>query len=179
LAIPVARRYAQALLAALKSDDALVRAERDLLAVGRLLSTLPSFGRILLHPGVNPDRKKALLDGALSAIESLPESRRVIWMLVEARALWALPEITARFRKLKDLKMGMTSVEVTTPIPVSDSDRASWETSLSKSAGTGVRVEYRTDPTLLGGATATVGSVMFDGSVRGSLERIRQTLLGD
>ena len=179
MAIPVARRYAQALLAALKSDEALERAERDLIAVGRLLSSLPAFGRILVHPGVKPERKKALLDGALSAIGCLPETGRVIWMLVESRALWALPEITTRFTRLKDLKMEMTSVEVTTPTPVSDGDRAAWEAALSKSAGTGVRVEYRTDPSLIGGAMATVGSVMFDGSVRGSLERIRQTLLGD
>jgi F-type H+-transporting ATPase subunit delta len=178
LPIPVARRYAQALLAALRSDDALERAERDLLAVSRLLSSVPSFGRILAHPGVKPERKKALLDVAFSGTDPLPQTRRLIWLLVEAREIRALPEIASRFRKLKDLRMGVTSVEVTTPVPVSAGDRAAWEAALAKRAGTGVRVEYRTDPSLIGGATATVGSVLFDGSVRGSLERIRQTLLG-
>jgi F-type H+-transporting ATPase subunit delta len=36
---------------------------------------------------------------------------------------------------------------------------------------------YATDETLLGGVTVRVGSTIYDGSVRGQLQRIRQQLI--
>lgn len=179
MALRIARRYAQALIEALKSDDAMERAEGDLAAVCDVLRRLPSLGRVLAHPGVKSERKKALLDGALAGLECLPETRRMVWMLVEGRALSVLPEIAAAYRMVKDRKMGMTSIELTTPAAILDNDRAAWAAALAMTAGTRVRVDFRTDSSLIGGAVARVGSVMYDGSVRGSLERIRQSLLGE
>jgi len=179
LVLRIARRYAQALFEALKSDQALERAERDLGAVGRVLSSVQGLGRVLAHPGVSAERKKALLEGTLAGLDCLPETRRVVWMLVEARELGLLHEIATAFRSLKDRKMGMIAVEVTTAAAIPESDRAAWESALARTAGSRVRVDFRTDTSLIGGAVARVGSVMYDGSVRGSLERIRQSLLGE
>jgi len=179
MATPVARRYSQALLAALKTHEDLERAERDLETLVRILHQLPSLGRVLAHPGVKPERKAALLDTTLSGLDCLPETRRLIAMLVEARLLPSLPEIAAHFRKLKDAKTAMVSVEVTTPQPVAEGERGSWETALASIAGSRVRIDYKTDTSLIGGAVARVGSVLYDGSVRGSLERIRQSLIGE
>ncbi|MBI3449047.1 MAG: ATP synthase F1 subunit delta [Acidobacteria bacterium] len=175
----VARRYAQALLEALKTPEALEHAERDLAAMGVLFVKLPALARVLGNPGVGVDRKKGLLDGALSGLDCLTESRRVAWLLVEARAIGELPEVVAGFKQLKDRKLGMTPASVTTPSPIPEADRGPWEQALARAAGTRVRIDFRTDTSLIGGAVATVGSVSYDGSVRGSLERIRQTLHGE
>ena len=43
--------------------------------------------------------------------------------------------------------------------------------------GTAVRASYREDPALLGGAVVKVGSTVYDGSVRGQLEQMRQRLV--
>jgi F-type H+-transporting ATPase subunit delta len=137
------------------------------------------MGRVLAHPGVKAERKKALVDSALAGLDCLPETRRLVHMLVEARAVPEIAAIAAAFKALKDRKMGMTSIEVTTSTAVPENERAAWEAALTKTAGTRVRVDYRTDTSLIGGAVARVGSVMYDGSVRGSLERIRQSLLGE
>jgi F-type H+-transporting ATPase subunit delta len=179
VALRIARRYAQALFEALKSDQALERAERDLEAFGRVTSSLPSLESVLAHPGVSAERKKALLDAAFGGLDFLPETRRMIGMLAEAGALGALPAIAVAFRALKDRKLRMVAVEVTTAAAIPDDERATWESALAKTAGSRVRIDFKTDPSLIGGAVARVGSVMYDGSVRGSLERIRQSLLGE
>jgi len=175
----VARRYAQAFLDALKTPEALEHAERDLDAIGGLFSRLPALPRVLGNPGVTTDRKKGLLESALSGLDAMAESRRVTWLLVEARATGELPEMIAAFKQLKDRKLGMTPASVTTASEIAEADRGAWEQALARAAGTRVRIDFRTDTSLIGGAVATVGSVSYDGSVRGSLERMRQTLLGE
>jgi len=179
LAATVARCYAQALLEAMKSPEQMEVAEADLTEVRRLLVRLPALIRVLSHPGVDAQKRKALLDQALESLQCLPETRRLLAMLQERRRLGDVAEILEAYRKAKNRKLGLTAVEVTTSTQIAEGEKAAWEAALAKIAGTSVRVEYRTDESLIGGAVARVGSVLYDGSVRGSLERIRQSLLGE
>ena len=48
---------------------------------------------------------------------------------------------------------------------------------MAKLAGSKVRLEYRQDKALLGGAIVKIGSTVYDGSVRGQLERMKQALV--
>jgi F-type H+-transporting ATPase subunit delta len=48
---------------------------------------------------------------------------------------------------------------------------------VAKLAGTKVRIAYKQDAALLGGAVVRIGSTVYDGSVRTQLEQMRQTLV--
>lgn len=56
------------------------------------------------------------------------------------------------------------------------SERRSLEAELEKRTGMKVRANYSLDPTILGGAIVRMGSTIYDGSVRGALERIKEQL---
>lgn len=179
MASTVARRFAQGLLNILDGADAIERVGRDLVVAEKILSALPGLGRILGNPGVDPAKKKQLLDEMTARAGAHPAIGAVLMLLAEQRGLSALPELINTYSRLKDARLGVTSVSVVSAKEVSKSDRSSWETALSKLVGTPVRIDYETDPSLIGGAVAKVGSVLYDGSVRGSLQKIRQSLLGD
>ena len=51
------------------------------------------------------------------------------------------------------------------------------ETEITKMTGKKVRACYEQDASLLGGAVVQVGSTIYDGSVKGQLERIREQLV--
>jgi len=53
------------------------------------------------------------------------------------------------------------------------------EAEITKMTGKRVRARYEQDATLLGGAVVQVGSTIYDGSVKGQLERIREQLVED
>ena len=179
MASTVARRFAQGLLNILDSDEAVERVEKDLDAVQQILASLPGLGRILTNPAVDPARRKQLLGELMGRIEAHPASAGAIALLAEQRELRALPDLIATYRRLKDARLGVTSVGVISAKEIPEVDRPGWERALSKLVGTPVRIDYETDPALIGGAVAKVGSVLYDGSVRGSLHKIRQSLLGE
>ena len=174
-----ARRYARALVDALKSEQDLDLVGQDLDGLRTALLKLPALGRLLAHPGVPAARKKPLLIQALGGAEGQPATHALLAILTEQRRLVMLPEIAVWFRRLKDSRMGLTPVEVITAGPLRDGDQAAWSSAMAAAAGTRVRIDFKTDPSLIGGAVAKVGSVLYDGSVRGSLERIRESLLGE
>ena len=47
---------------------------------------------------------------------------------------------------------------------------------MEKLTGKKVRAHYSRDESLLGGAVVKIGSTIYDGSVKGQLERIKQAL---
>jgi len=48
-----------------------------------------------------------------------------------------------------------------------------WKKQIEKTTGKKVRARYALDSSLLGGAVVRVGSTIYDGSVKGQLEKIR------
>jgi F-type H+-transporting ATPase subunit delta len=179
LAVSVARRYAQAVHNLLESPEDIDRVEKDLESIRSLMAALPSLGRIVSHPGVPVERRKAILDQALTGLDCHPAARGAVALLSLQRDLKHLPALVHHFRRLREERLGVASAQVTTALPLANGERPAWEDALSKVAGKPVRIEFHTDSSLIGGAVARIGSVLYDGSVRGSIQRIRQSLLGE
>jgi F-type H+-transporting ATPase subunit delta len=152
------------------------KAGDDLETFGSLLKELPALARVLDHPGMPVKRRESILDEALSRLKPHPHSRRLLHLVVEKGRLRELPSIVAAFKSLRDARLGLTSAEVVTAVPLDAKERGAWEKALSGVAGKKVRVTYRTDGSLIGGALARVGSVVYDGSVRKQIARIRGIL---
>ena len=115
----------------------------------------------------------------MGKLDAHPVARGAIVLLSEQRMIAILPEVLTVCRRLRDERLGVTSVTVISARAIDSADHGAWESALSKVAGTPVRIDYGTDPSLIGGAVARVGSVLYDGSVRTSLQRIRKSLLGE
>jgi F-type H+-transporting ATPase subunit delta len=57
-------------------------------------------------------------------------------------------------------------------------EKKSLEKQLTAVSGKTVRATYSEDPGLLGGAVVRIGSTIYDGSVRGRLQRIKEEIAG-
>jgi F-type H+-transporting ATPase subunit delta len=69
----------------------------------------------------------------------------------------------------------MTAV-VTTASPLDDRRKDRLRRALSERTGQEVQLDIQIDPTLIGGAIAKVGGMVFDGSLRTQLSKLRANL---
>ncbi|MGH9868647.1 MAG: ATP synthase F1 subunit delta [Candidatus Polarisedimenticolia bacterium] len=173
----IATSYATALLEALKSPDDLQRVGKDLESIAALLADVPSIPRLLDNPGQPMARRLEVLDGLLNRLKAHDATRRFFHLVLEKGRVRDLHEIIARFQKLRDERLNLATAEVTTAVPLEPKLRAEWERRLAKMTGREVRVTYKTDSGLLGGALTRVGSVVYDGSLRTQLSRFRERLV--
>ena len=169
--------YAAAFIESLKTVEEVRKGGDDLETFSALLQELPSMARVLEHPGMPLERRKGILDEALAQIDAHPTSRRLFHLIVENGRLRDTRSIAARFAELRDARLNVAGAEVVTAVPLDSASRAEWEATLARLTGRRVRVAYRTDGSLLGGALTRVGSTVYDGSVRKQIERIRGILL--
>ena len=105
-----------------------------------------------------------LADGSLDE----DRARRVVRGLVDAGRPGALP-VLSRFQRLLRLDRTKHSADVTSAVPLPADIRAALEAGIARVHGPGIVTAFAEDPALLGGVRVTVGSDVYDGTIRGAL----------
>ena len=95
-------------------------------------------------------------------------TRRVVQQLVDAARPGTLP-VLSRFHRLVRLDREKRSARVTSAVPLPPDIRALLEAGILRVYGPGIVTSFAEDPTLLAGVRLTVGSDVYDGTVRGGL----------
>ncbi len=97
-------------------------------------------------------------------------------LLAENHRLRVLPEIHALFEQLKDEAERVLKVTVRSPTPLDAAELERVKAALKRRFDRDIEVEHEIDFSLLGGAVIDAGDVVIDGSLRGKLARLDQTL---
>ena len=95
-------------------------------------------------------------------------ARRVVRRLVDAARPGTLP-VLSRFHRLVRLDGAKHSAQVTSAVPLPPDIRAQIEAGISRLYGPGIVTSFAEDPALLAGVRLTVGSDVYDGTIRGGL----------
>jgi F-type H+-transporting ATPase subunit delta len=68
---------------------------------------------------------------------------------------------------------------VTTARPLAPDAQQALRARLGELTGSTVRLQFEVDEDLIGGVVTRIGSTLYDGSVRGQLEQIKQKMVGE
>jgi F-type H+-transporting ATPase subunit delta len=177
MSIAVAKQYAQALHEALEPLDG-ERAKDvigELTAFRTLLAESPELRSILLNPSVNTPQKKSVI-GRLAESLELSQIRNFLMVVIERRRIGLFPQIQEAYEELVSAAAGITRAQIIGAAELTAEQRDRIETALKLMTGGAVLCKYDADESLLGGAVVQIGSTVYDGSIRGQIETLRQRL---
>ena len=107
-----------------------------------------------------------------------PTVRNFLAVVMHHLRLGELQDIVDAYLSRADRSGGVADAEITTARPVDEEERRMLQDSILRLSGSSsVRASFHEDPALLGGAVIRLGSTVYDGSVRGQLEQMRQRML--
>ena len=172
----LATRYARALLGALRESGAEQPADEFLSALADSVKTNAEFRGFLLDPAKSSTSKKAVLNQLATAHGVHERVITFLSMLVANGRLAALPAIAELFHTEREAAQGQVSATLTTAAPLTPELRLRATGALEKLSGRKVNLTVAIDPALLGGAVAQVGSMVYDGSLKTQLARLRRTM---
>ncbi len=171
-------RYARA-LAAVISDQKLdlIAAQGQLNDFANLLAESVELREVLQNPSIPEPQKLKVLDAIAPRLGLSRPIRNFIALITHHQRLHELHDMITAYSHLADENSGIAEVEITTARPLDEANRRLLEQQVAKLAGEPrVQARYYEDPSLLGGAVVKLGSTVYDGSVRGQLEQMRQRL---
>ena len=102
--------------------------------------------------------------------------RNLMAVLIDHRRVQFLARIIEQLKKELDARMGIAEAQVTSARELGDAEKRALEAQIEKVTGKKVHAQFGLDASLLGGAVVRVGSTIYDGSVKGQLEKIREAI---
>ncbi|CAM2008120.1 ATP synthase F1 subunit delta [Acanthopleuribacter pedis] len=172
----VSVRYAKAFVEALSEKKRLSDADAflgfcDVVTANRGLRLL------LSNYAISPRIKSNVINGLAQRL-ALPELVvRFLSVLVKARRIDLLAELRGAVVDQMNLVLNIKPVQVTTASAPSREELDAISNSMEAHLGCKVQVHTQIDASILGGVVAQVGSIVYDGSVRGRLARLREELV--
>ena len=128
-------------------------------------------------PAVPAESKRAVLDSVAGQSQMLRPIRNFFAVLIDHGRIPMMAQIARQFETELNTQLGFVEADVTSSRQLSADEKQGLESQVERMTGKKVRAKYDTNPELLGGAVVRVGSTIYDGSVRGQLQKLKEGLI--
>jgi F-type H+-transporting ATPase subunit delta len=174
----VARRYASALVSVVLERGEAQEVQEELLAWEKMFQASPMLQEVFRNPTIALDKKRGVLNKLIERAKPRPTTANFLKVLLQNQRITDLGEINKKFAELLDERAGMVAAIVTTARSVPENAQQKLHAKLLSVTGKKVRIDFTTDPELIGGLVTRIGSTVYDGSVRNHLQLIKAKMAG-
>ena len=174
----VARRYASALTDVVLTRNEAREVQDELKIWDEMLQSNPNLREVFANPTVALDKKRAVLNRLIEISKPRPTTANFLKVLLQNQRLTELGEINRKFAQVLDERAGVVAATVTTARPIAEAAYEQLRGTLSSLTGKQVRIDFITDPELIGGVVTRIGSTVYDGSVRNQLQQVKEKMIG-
>jgi F-type H+-transporting ATPase subunit delta len=163
------------LFSAAKESGRLAQVNEALGDFAAAIEGSPELRAVLRNPQLDPSAKAGILSELAGDDESI--FTNFLRLVAEKGRAGEIEEIAAEFERLMAREERRLTVELTTARELTDDEAKAIVAQIEQAAGRTVEASRAVDPAILGGIVLQAGSYRVDASVRGRLERLRQTLV--
>jgi F-type H+-transporting ATPase subunit delta len=176
---PVARRYAQAMLEIGVEQKNYEKLRDQLDEMAALYTQSKTFRTALLNPSIGLDERRKVIRAIAKKCGWEAIVINFALLLLDNDRFRIVPTIARVLGELVDQKAGNVRAQVTSAVKLDASQTRSLEATLGQITGKHVLLETKVDEALVGGAVTRIGSMVYDGSVRSQIERLRESILAE
>jgi F-type H+-transporting ATPase subunit delta len=131
---------------------------------------------LFVNPAIPAAQKIGILDTLKSKLGLEKELRNLLAVLISNNRIGHVVEVAAAYRRILQQQSGIRPAEIVTARELSADERGALVAELAKVAGAKLDPSFKLDSSILGGAVVRIGSTVYDGSVRGRLDRLKEAL---
>jgi len=173
----IANRYARALADVVVERGETDEVVKELIGFGRMMSENPQLRDVFASPVIATERKRAVLDELLTRIDLRQTTANFLRLLLDNSRLHDLDQMLNALSRELDARMNIVSAEVTTAREIGQEEKAALQSQLKAATGKEVRLQFRTDPAIIGGVVTRIGSLVYDGSIKNQLAQMKRRLM--
>lgn len=174
----VAKRYARALFFAAEKANVIEAVEADLVAISNLSNQDATFRGFLHSPRISRDDKIRIAE-RLFADRVTALTMSALRLLLNKRREGEFERIREEFVNMRRERGAVLYAIITSAVELTSAEQEALRTKLATQSGKRVESDFRIDPSLMGGVKVAVGDYVLDGTVRGSLNLLRDRLKYD
>jgi F-type H+-transporting ATPase subunit delta len=170
------KKYTQGLVNALADEGEFNAVSEELSGFSTLISTRIDLENVLASPFVAAKKKKKIIKDVLAASSFSTKATRFIILLQEHGRLQLLEEILRALPVYWNERNGVTTFEVSSVVPLSDTQKKSLKAQLERMEKRPVDLAYKIEPGLVAGISLKKGNVVYDASIKGHLSKLKEKI---
>ena len=167
----IERRYAKALIDALKSKEDKIKVDTELMELTNLFNNNDQFKKALLDPRIDPKVKTGVVREIFS--QTNPMFISFISLLIDKNRIGYLDGISKEYSKLTQIMNNELFIKIISASSLDEAEINGISDKYKKvyNAST-VKYELLIDESLIGGVKVVVGNKVYDGSVKTRLRNM-------
>ncbi|MFN0109292.1 MAG: ATP synthase F1 subunit delta [Blastocatellia bacterium] len=173
----IANRYARALADVITARGEMNEVVTELNGFANMLGSHQQLRDVFASPVISTERKRRVLNELLGRMQLRPTSNNFLRLLSDNSRLHNLDQILKALARELDVRMNIVSAEITTAREISQQEENMLADKLKATTGKQVRLQFRTDPAIIGGVVTRIGSLVYDGSIKNQLAQMKKRLL--
>ena len=171
----VIKRYAKALYELAHEKGVADSVEDELRQLHELIETHASLADFITNPNISAEAKADVIKQAFGDNLSVYVYNTIRLLLERDREMF-LSDLYQAYVDVADEEQGRASAHVTAPRALTEDELNGIADVFSRITGKKIRVTSEVDESLLGGLTVRIGDRLYDGSLKGKLERLQKQL---
>lgn len=172
----IAKRYAKALVELAEGQNLAENAKQDLVAFIQAMDGQPAVERLFRNPAITPEDKKAVIREIAQRLGLKPLTTRFMEFLAENNRVRYIRDVQQAYEDLLAERQNRVSVEVVSASPLNNGYVSDIKKRFEVVTGKNVDIKSLVDPALIGGVRARIGSVIYDGTIKNQLDKMRERM---
>ena len=169
------QNYVESAIALASAEDSLERVSQELLVFSKALEKSQDLYEALSDKTIPSEKRQQIVSDLLTR-KSDPATAGFISMLISVGRIRDLPKIANELAvKVAESRQKEVAF-VRTAVELDESAKRKLAQALSQTTGKDLDLKVFVDPSLVGGVVATIGDTVVDGSVKTSLQKLRESL---
>ena len=173
----IANRYARALADVSIEKREVNEVSAELNQFAKLVEGHQQLREVFASPVLAAERKRAVLNELLARLGLRQTSQNFLQLLLANNRLHQLDQMVKALLRELDVRTNVVSAEVTTARAINDDERRLLHDKLRAATGKEVRLQFKTDPNIIGGVVTRLGSKVYDGSIKNQLALMKERLM--
>ncbi|MCC7429359.1 ATP synthase F1 subunit delta [bacterium] len=173
--LSIAKKYSVAFFELAKEKSILDKVASDLKTLEKVLESDPQIKSFTFTFKVTPEEKSKVFASVFPDFNELTQN--LLATIFSNKRQMLIFDIIKDFSRLYKTEKNELDVKIFVPAEIETKTEETISTSVGNLTGKKVVLEVKVQPALLGGAKLRIGNTIYDGTVSGRLNKLRQELL--
>ena len=170
--------YSQALFELASENKLINDIEQQVSSILKLISVSNDFKDLIKDPTNKIEDQLKIINKISDQFKFNELLKKFLGFIVSKRRFFYVEKILKDFLETCSKKRGEIKAELTAAKELTESEINNIKSELGKNFSSKIKLNYKNDPSLIGGLIVQVGSTMVDTSIKGKLQKIENKMIG-
>ena len=177
ISFSVKNSYSQALFELSTEENSIIEVENQVLSILELINKSSDFNDLIKDPTNKIEDQLKVIDAISNQFKFNQLLKKFLSFIISKRRFFYIEKILKDFISICSGSRGEIQAELTAAKILDENEINKIKDDLASNYGSNIKLNYKNDPSLIGGLIIKVGSTMIDTSIKNKLQQIEKKMI--